>query len=965
MNNHKMTRRERYAVKTPTQKLGVATATAITLATIATGTTKASADSVQPTTSTPEQATPSTQPDEKAQATANYDAAKASEAQKLADAQAQQKAQEEATAKANAEAEAAKQAANEKAQADAQAQQKATDEANAQEAAQKAAEQEAANQAAQAQAQKDAEVAQQAEIAKQQQEAADFAAQQAKETGSAQEQRDAVTAQNQQDIANAQAAKAAQDATIEANAKAEQDAAKGRQDEANKLADATQKADTTTAQIKQADETKAQTEANTKAEANQTHSNVTSEKASQATVDAAQKTVNNSSSKTVKPAIPANPYDDNAFNEEHLIEEEGNLPTHISDPHIPASHVNDAGYYDYYPYSGENDTTAKINGDATTAQQAELSDYAMTLINSYRTANGKSAGILSTNNQKAVDESVKYRKEAGAGFTHTQSLGSSATTKTTQAYADLNLFNNSENMGVSSLSELTMLSAKTALLNMITAMIYQDGAHGNGHLRNFMTNDLRMAFALQQSTAGDYPYIFIFQGSEINDKSNPANADDQPLTLKSAAQIEAARGGNNDAAVKALVAAQTSLEQLQKDNAKKLADVRINNKQALDNINTKYAKIIADITTSHDATIANNATSYANDVAQIKALATAQHNDNATKLAETLATLKDNYDAKLANIKDVPADELAAKKASDKAKFEQSQVQALADFKADQAKAESALETKLANDLATFKAQLDADVASKAEAGAKNLDALKASNDKAYNDLVAANAQALANLKDSNAKSYAKAQADSQAYLDSINPANAKPATPNKPADKPTTETPSKTDDGVKPSSVGSMTLDEYYAKLKETAINQTTGASNHSPKSTTNQQTSTNNDHTTQAYFDRLVQLDHSTLPVGGSNQTTNNQANVVTPGSNNQHNDNVVYDASAKVLNTVTAVQNKKVIATLPSNDAISNVPQSPVDLPKTGVESSKSLAVLVGMVGLLGISVYVPKHMKNKRV
>jgi len=519
-------------------------------------------------------------------------------------------------------------------------------------------------------------------------------------------------------------------------------------------------------------------------------------------------------------------------------------------------------------------------------------------------------------NQKAVIASAKAREEANAGFKHTAYLGSDVTTKTDDAYAAQGLWFAGENIGVSTFSDLTMLSAKVNLLNVITAMIYQDGAHGNGHLQNFMMDDQIMGFAMQKDNTGDWPYVVIFQNAAMTGNAGPLT----DIATTSTQTIEAARGGNSQANKQTLADAQAKLSQVKSDNATQLSNLQAKNQKAIDSINQAFADTIAQIKTTHDKAISQNATVYANEIASIKANATAKHGANATKLAETLANLKDNYDAKISSIKDMSPEELVNKKATEKAAFDKAQATELATFETQQAQDAKTFATNLDTALANLKAQLDADLATKTAQGAKNLNQLQIQNTDAYNQLVSANAKALANLKASNVKSYAKAQADSQAYLNAINPANAKPSTP----------------DHSKPNSGNT---DKPSAPSHKTGHNTPTG--------TDSSQTATKNSQATDGK---------------ASTEKTNVSA----------HNDNFIYDANTKSLNRVSLENQYMNVISHPKINTFGPVKQvnqftttQTSLLPQTARDQQHSnQALLISLFGLLGVSLYAPKHMRNKR-
>lgn len=204
------------------------------------------------------------------------------------------------------------------------------------------------------------------------------------------------------------------------------------------------------------------------------------------------------------------------------------------------------------------------------------------MINSVRKQNGLAPVQWTQAVQQAVQKSAELRAAAGVGMVHTNALGNN---DTQNFYNSLGLYLTSENLGQSIGTDLTMLGAKIAILNSITAMVYQDGAHGDGHLRNFLQPNLMMGFALQQYP--DY-YVLVFQGAQ-------AMADSAPqveLALNATNQILEARGGDTPANRAALAAAQQALATLKANNAAAMNALKAANAQKITDIQNDTAKNI-------------------------------------------------------------------------------------------------------------------------------------------------------------------------------------------------------------------------------------------------------------------------------------------------------------------------------------------------------------------------------------
>lgn len=798
-----------------------AIATGVGIATVA-GVSTAHADANVPvTTPVAPKATEAPKPEK-----TDFQKAQDAEAQKLADTKATQTASEKALADANKDAETAKAASQAQSEADIAKAQNANvdstakayqdDEASKAEA-QKVAESQAldaqkqadANAQAQhdtdvakanadAQAQKDAATAQakaahDAQVAQQAKDAEAFANKQAQETGSAQAQRDAETANYNDAVANQKAQSAQTDTQIDNTLKDGTASAQKANADQNAQADANQSKATADAQATHDSAKATQSATNADTENKVKAQNADFEKTASKAVSDAQYNVDHPNS---TPATPGNRTAENSDIDSpaHQINTEGNLPTAISDPHIDATHQNDAEYYDYYIYSATHDTTAKINGDATSAQQKELADYAMTLINSYRQQKGLQPLLWTKEAQQAVEASAKLRENEDLGLVHTNRASNTIKNGTASAYKALGIGMNSENLGMSS-GEQTMLSAKTNILNIITAMIYQDGASFNGHRLNFESSIPMMGFALQKWSQG---YIYIFQGSSVYDTHSVAS-----MHTTSTAEIEAARGGNTQANREALAQAQKVLTDLQTKNAQTLKDTQNQGNVLLQAIDDNLTNTLAQIKATHDAQIETNNKNAQDQIATLTAQSAKAHADNLSDLNTKLGQLEANHEFKMSNIKDLTPEELANKKAGEKQEFEKAQTIVLSQFDASQDAQLQATEKTIDVQLQKTIAALDATLAQNKQANAQVVAQLKDANQKAFAQLVtdhqnaiakmkafyasqlatakarnaadlkaliAKNAKALQDLQNKDLADFAKAQADSQAYLDSINP---------------------------------------------------------------------------------------------------------------------------------------------------------------------------------------------------
>lgn len=402
----------------------------------------------------------------------------------------------------------------------------------------------------------------------------------------------------------------------------------------------------------------------------------------------------------------------------HSIQSEKNLPTTLADPHVPVSDVNDSAYYDYYQEALKNDNSAKITGDLTNSQQNELADYAVTLINSWRKAQGLNSVIWTQQSQDAAVEIAKIRNNNGVDTNHT-------TTNNTvlgQANSIANkygLSRNSENLGFSGFDgTLSMNKLKIALLNAISGMIYQDGVSNWGH-RNNLRDWTLMGFSIEHNTNGAsssiFPYIFVFEG--FKDSNTVTQT---VLTPTSAQTIEASRttGGATKAQLQAVANDKVTLANAQKalTDATNTANQSIATQLA--NINDTYEKAlransveyqtrlsvaddiykqaIASAEQTYSDALAKNA---ANKTTKLQQAQSAYETAIAKATAIHDATIKQaqqTYETAYANAHDETLVERAARHGKLLAAFEANETSKLATLK-----------TKQAIDLNSFKAKQD------------------------------------------------------------------------------------------------------------------------------------------------------------------------------------------------------------------------------------------------------------------
>lgn len=262
----------------------------------------------------------------------------------------------------------------------------------------------------------------------------------------------------------------------------------------------------------------------------------------QAKLVQAQTQAQNSAKEEIKAAVPIAQTDDpaKAYETGHVVNADLDLPTHLIQPQI--TNAAAPTYYDFYGYNGENDTSDKINGTLTHDQQYELADYALTLLNNWRTDNGMDQIHYNQNVEEATLELINLRNEENKDFEHI-----TFNNQETAIFSKYDLSLVGENLGVSISQETTLLQLKVETLNAITAMIWQDKAHYNGHLLNF-ENAEYMGFGVQANKNMTYPYQLVFEMAELSGSKDTQTPD---IQLTSESFIE----GKRDAAITAFVEA--------------------------------------------------------------------------------------------------------------------------------------------------------------------------------------------------------------------------------------------------------------------------------------------------------------------------------------------------------------------------------------------------------------------------
>lgn len=217
-----------------------------------------------------------------------------------------------------------------------------------------------------------------------------------------------------------------------------------------------------------------------------------------------------------------------AYTGKHVISRREHLPTKIVDPKVPHVMRNDASTFAYYGYvNSPADKTAKVNGKLTAKQQQEISNYALTLVNSYLKQQGLAPVKRSQNMDTHMKTLINRREVARIGFEHTNWGFAEQTFKKSTG-----LDYNGENLGgILADTSTTMLELKVGVLNSITTMIYQDGHAKWGHRELFKKSAGKQVSAGVERNNGSYSewfgYMFVFGTANtlgnVNLQNKPVN----------------------------------------------------------------------------------------------------------------------------------------------------------------------------------------------------------------------------------------------------------------------------------------------------------------------------------------------------------------------------------------------------------------------------------------------------------
>lgn len=442
---------------------------------------------------------------------------------------------------------------------------------------------------------------------------------------------------------------------------------------------------------------------------------------------------------TVTPTNDTNSSSDKA----HDVKSEANLPTSIIDPKLPSSVTNDANAdaVNFYGDSMSQDNSQVINGSLTDSQQKELADYAVTLVNSWRKAQGLNPVIWSEQVQDATVEIARLREKYQLGSNHT--ISNDTASEEADKVSDKNgLYDNSENLGyVDSLhTSFTMGLMKQKILMALTSMIYQDADSNWGHKKN-LTNFEGMGFAVQHNTNPNdgslFPYVLVFEGYTSADGKTLAN--EQTSMPNNAVQVI-------QAAKDSFGPTKAQLQAVENDKAA-VAAAKQAMSDALGNKLTVYNNTMAQITKTYNDSIASNNATYQDAIQKAES---SYANEVATANANYANALKQNQSAHDAAVKQAQSNyDTAIKQAQ--SNYDAAVKQAQATHDSSVAKASKAHDTALATAQSTYKtayaAAHDETPAELKARHAKMMDAFKASEADKLAKLATQQAADLKNFK--------------------------------------------------------------------------------------------------------------------------------------------------------------------------------------------------------------------------
>lgn len=167
----------------------------------------------------------------------------------------------------------------------------------------------------------------------------------------------------------------------------------------------------------------------------------------------------------------------------NTIQEVNQLPDKLVKPDNADGHAYDPFYTNWYSYDGSTglDASDIISASGMTdAQQQDLANYELTLINWFRAQNGL-APLHITNASQAAALVEMNKRLATANTKNNHYTSDSYFADNSRGHVSI-----AQNLGMGKSTPRTMLEAKVQVLNALTAMAYQDGAQDWGHRDNLL-----------------------------------------------------------------------------------------------------------------------------------------------------------------------------------------------------------------------------------------------------------------------------------------------------------------------------------------------------------------------------------------------------------------------------------------------------------------------------------------------
>lgn len=203
----------------------------------------------------------------------------------------------------------------------------------------------------------------------------------------------------------------------------------------------------------------------------------------------------------------------NIYNAKHRITRSEQLPSTLVSPRLPQNEFYAPSlYYGYIKTSA--DTSSKINGRLTAAQQKEITDYTITLLNSYLRSKGMAEAKWSTQMHAQTLKMMQeqYRRDFApyeSGMTTLDSWEIFTPEKGLD-YSKDTTFDLAP-------SNKTVLGMKVAILNELTDIFYHPAGYGSHTILDASGKQLSAVVDLNGSyNKAEKPYKILFVTAKAN-----------------------------------------------------------------------------------------------------------------------------------------------------------------------------------------------------------------------------------------------------------------------------------------------------------------------------------------------------------------------------------------------------------------------------------------------------------------